>query len=114
MDRLGDDKLEQLTAELAWIRRLALALVRDPDVADDVAQETWLAARDHVPSDRPLRPWLWRVLVNVTRMRARSANRRIGREAAVPEPLPGASADELIDRVALQRELADAVLALDE
>ena len=42
-----------------WVRRLALALVRDPDDADELAQETWEAALSRPPRESgPLRPWL--------------------------------------------------------
>lgn len=51
------DVRRELTAEMAWIRRLAFALVKDEATADDVAQETWLAAADHTPEDGPNRPW---------------------------------------------------------
>ncbi|MGE0396715.1 MAG: sigma-70 family RNA polymerase sigma factor [Kofleriaceae bacterium] len=115
-------RLEQLTAEMAWIRRLAFALVRDDSVADDVAQDTWLAAAGKVPSDRPIRPWLSRVVTNIVRMRARSTKRREATEGAavtdgaVPTEasVDSATADDLIDRVELQRAIVDAVLALAE
>ena len=42
-----------------WVRRLALALVRDPDDADEQAQETWEAALSRPPRESgPQRPWL--------------------------------------------------------
>src|SRR5262245_54610429 len=99
---------------MAWIRRLAYALVKDADVADDISQETWLAAHDRLPADRPLRPWLARVVLNVTRMRSRAETRRDAREAAVPVLPAEPQTDALVDRVALQRALVDAVLALAE
>ncbi len=43
MDEAGIPSTEQLLADIAWIRRLARALVRDDATADDVVQETWLA-----------------------------------------------------------------------
>ncbi|MBA3538226.1 MAG: hypothetical protein H0T79_01235, partial [Deltaproteobacteria bacterium] len=50
---------EQLMAEMAWVRRLARALVRDDAAADDVAQDAFLVATAQQPAeDRPLRPWL--------------------------------------------------------
>jgi RNA polymerase sigma-70 factor (ECF subfamily) len=113
-DRVANVQLDQLTAEMAWIRRLAMALVKDASAADDVAQDTFIAAAGHVPDDRPLRPWLSRVVLNVVRMRGRSAKRREAREAAtaVPDSVP--TATELIDRVELQRMVAGEVLALAE
>lgn len=114
MDDLDDMRLDQLTAELAWIRRLAYALVKDASTADDVAQDTILAAAGKVPADRPLRPWLSRVVLNLVRMRARTDRRRASHEAAAPASEPVPTADELVDRVELQRAIVDEVLALDE
>jgi hypothetical protein len=36
-----------LTSETRWVRALAHALVSDPGLADDLAQDTWLAALQH-------------------------------------------------------------------
>ncbi|HMG54459.1 MAG TPA: sigma-70 family RNA polymerase sigma factor, partial [Kofleriaceae bacterium] len=103
-----------LLAEIGWVRRLARALVRDDAVADDVAQDAWLLAMQHPPSDaRPLRPWLHRVVRNVARMRHRAAVRREAREAAV-EPCEIPSPDQLVERVELQRVVAGEVVALSE
>ncbi|HUS30043.1 MAG TPA: sigma-70 family RNA polymerase sigma factor [Kofleriaceae bacterium] len=114
MPELTDADLEALTDELAWVRRLALSLVRDRSDADEIAQDTWLAAKQHAPRDRPLRPWLSRVVLNLVRMRARSDARRVKREAAVVVEDHAPSPAELVDRVELQRTLVDAVLALAE
>lgn len=113
MDR-GNVQLDQLTAEMGWIRRLAMALVKDASAADDVAQEAYLAAAGHVPDDRPLRPWLSRVVLNVVRMRSRSTKRRETRELAAEAPDTVPTAAELIDRVELQRRVAGDVLSLAE
>jgi DNA-directed RNA polymerase specialized sigma24 family protein len=37
---------EQLMGEIAWVRRLARALVRDPAAADDVAQDALVVAAE--------------------------------------------------------------------
>jgi RNA polymerase sigma-70 factor (ECF subfamily) len=114
MDDLDDMGLEQLTAEMAWIRRLAFVLVKDASTADDVAQDTWLAAAGKVPADRPIRPWLSRVVLNLVRMRSRSDKRRSATEDAAPVADAVPTADELVDRVELQRAIVDEVLALTE
>jgi RNA polymerase sigma factor (sigma-70 family) len=106
---------EQLMAEMVWIRRLARALVKNEALADDVAQETWLVANEQRPAeDRPLRPWLARVVINLVRTRRRSEVRRGQREVAthVGDPVPTPA--ELVERVQLQRAVADEVLALEE
>ncbi len=106
---------EQLMAEMAWIRRLARALVKDAAAADDVAQETWLVATEQQPeTNRPLRPWLARVVVNLVRTRRKASARRDQREAAFDDGRQVATPAELIERVELQRAVADEVLALAE
>lgn len=110
-----DAQLALLTAEMAWLRRLARALLRDGDAAD-LAQDTWLAAKDHLPADgRPLRPWLSRVARNLAITKGRARQRREAREQASAslaetEPRP----DELVQRVELQKLVATEVLALAE
>src|SRR5262245_49193209 len=78
--------LEQLVAESGWLRRLAVALVKDEAAADDLVQDTYSIAATQAPTDgRPLRPWLARVLWNRVRMASRSARRRRAREEAFGE-----------------------------
>ncbi len=106
--------LEQLVADSGWLRRLAVALVRDEATADDVVQDTYTIAATQAPTDgRPLKPWLARVLSNRARTATRSARRRRGREEAFGE-LAAAPArpDEIVDRIELQRSLAGFVLGL--
>ncbi len=98
-----------------WVRRLALALVRDPDEADELAQETWEVALIRPPRDAgPLRPWLAGVARNLARMRARSSGRRTRREQAAEPPEPVSSPEELLARVELQQRIARHVLDLAE
>lgn len=109
-----DARLAQLTAEMAWLRALARSLLRNDD-AGDLAHDAWLVAAERGPTDgRPLRPWLVRVVRNLTRMQARSARRREAREATtvVPDAVPDPGA--LVERVELQRLLAGEVLQLTE
>ncbi|HEY4182175.1 MAG TPA: sigma-70 family RNA polymerase sigma factor [Kofleriaceae bacterium] len=105
--------VDELMAEMTWVRRLARGLVGQ-EAGDDIAQDAYLVASERAPGDgRPLRPWLHRVVTNLVRMRHRSAVRRDAREKrtetdSVPTP------DELLERVATHRALADAVLELRE
>jgi RNA polymerase sigma factor (sigma-70 family) len=106
---------EQLLAHAEWAQALAQRLVGDASTADDVVQETWLAAMGRPPrAGEPLRPWLSRVLGNVVRQRWRSEDRRERREreASREEALP--SAAELTHRTEAQRSLMDAILQLGE
>jgi len=110
--------LEALLAEADHVTALARALVTDPATADDVAQATWmdvLRARRHSIVD----PRAW--LATIVRRRAlrarRSETRRAHHERAAVATRTDDSAPstaELAARVAMHRELVDAVLALDE
>ncbi len=106
---------EDLLAHVPRLRALARSLVTDPATADDLLQETWTAAMAHPPAaERPLGPWLGRVLRNAARQRRRGDARRTVREerTARGEGLPPAGT--LVERMELQRELVDSVLALRE
>lgn len=107
---------EELLRHSAWVQALALRLVRDAGTADDLVQDTWLAALKHGPTgDEKLRPWLSRVLRNFSRMRTRSERAREQRERRVATPHDSwPSAGELVERLETQRELVDALLALEE
>ncbi|MBL0218938.1 MAG: sigma-70 family RNA polymerase sigma factor [Myxococcales bacterium] len=116
MDDFEEDaQLRRVTAELAWLRRLARALLRDQD-ADDLAQEAWLVAAERPPAEaRPLRPWLGGVLRNLAKMRARARKRREAREARSAELVePATTPDDLVERVELQQLVAGEALALAE
>lgn len=110
-----DPQLADLTAELAWLRRMARALVRDDD-AEDVAHDAWLAGDARAPADADARrPWFGRVVTNLVRMRARARGRREAREAAIADLAQEARRpDELVERVELQHLVAGEVLRLAE
>lgn len=102
---------EEAVAELFarhWSRahRTALLVTGDRAAAEDIAQESFLAALRALPSfdvRRPLGPWLQRIVVNraIDFSRARALRREVGTEAG-PEPqAPAAPAglapdDELV------------------
>jgi RNA polymerase sigma-70 factor (ECF subfamily) len=107
--------LDELLAHAGWLRALAAALIADPTEADDLVQDTWLAAARHPPrSDRAARPWLTRVITNLAHNRRREAARRMDRErqSARSEALP--SADDVEREIAMQRVLVEALGELDE
>ncbi|MCC7015243.1 MAG: sigma-70 family RNA polymerase sigma factor [Planctomycetes bacterium] len=106
---------DELLAEADWLSALARQLVRDASQAEDLAQETWIAALKHPPErSRPLRPWLARVARNFARMRRRSESartlRELGRTAS--DELPGPA--ELSARLEGQRLLIEALGRLRE
>jgi RNA polymerase sigma-70 factor (ECF subfamily) len=106
---------DRLLEHVAWVRRLAGRLCYEDARADDVAQETLLAALRTGPRDavHP-RPWLAAVARSVMRRMLRTTERRDAREriAARPEALP--ATDEIVLRASLLRAVVDAVLALPE
>jgi RNA polymerase sigma factor (sigma-70 family) len=105
---------EELLADASWLRRLALRLANDRDDADDLVQDTWIAAWQSAPdAARPLRPWLTKVVRDIARMRRRTERRRASRESTI-EPTVGASPDELLAQLRLHRLLTDLVLELEE
>ncbi|MFT3700677.1 MAG: sigma-70 family RNA polymerase sigma factor [Kofleriaceae bacterium] len=103
-----------LLAEADWLTRLARSLVGSDD-ADDIVQETYAAALRTPPDpDRPARPWLRRVMVNVVRMRHRGRVRRDAREQASETREPVRTPEQLLERARVERTLADLVIELPE
>src|SRR5215475_10839095 len=104
--------LSELLENSEWLRRLARSLVRDDAHADDVVQETWMAALAHPPPNPgTARPWLRKILRNVVLMKARAQSRRRRRELVALEGATGAeSSHERLERIEAQRLLATLVL----
>lgn len=105
-----------LLAEAPWVARLARSLTGDPAEADDIVQDAYAAALRSPPeTDRPIRPWLRRVVVNLVRMRHRAGVRRAANEPVIEaQAEPVRTPDELLARAELERRLAELVIALDE
>lgn len=73
------DFLDEITQSVPALRRYANALTHDREAADDLVQdclERAIRKRALWRPDGPLRPWLYRVLVNVWRNNLRSRSRR--------------------------------------
>src|SRR5205823_4832191 len=107
----------QLAEHSQWIRRLATALIRREDVADDLVQETWLIALRAEPDPtRPLRAWLAAVLRNLVFKRHRGDGRRSRREQrAALEPNPEIPTPELlVGHDETRKVLAGLVLEIGE
>jgi RNA polymerase sigma-70 factor (ECF subfamily) len=91
------------------IYRLAVSIVRDPALAEDVAQETFIRAWRHGDTYRgtaPVRHWLLRIAHNV----AVSTLRSLREEARDPGTLPvhhGEAMESAVDnRMAIQQALS--------
>ncbi len=107
--------IEALLKHAEWVRTVARRLVADESTADDIVQDSWLAALKRPPEHAgQLRGWLARVLSNKARERGRAESRRKFREERASKPEGGVSMDELAERAATQREVVGHVLALEE
>jgi RNA polymerase sigma-70 factor (ECF subfamily) len=106
---------EQLLQDIAWLKSLATTLANDPDDADDLVQEAWIAAWRRQPdATRPLRAWLTKVVRDLAGMKHRSDRRRATRHALTDDTqVPGAP-DELVAQIRLHRLLVELVIELDE
>jgi RNA polymerase sigma-70 factor (ECF subfamily) len=90
---------------------LALAIGRDPALAEDIAQEAFLRAWRHGPSYDPRRGTVTAWLLRITRNLAIDALRLRRAEVMDPDALAAlaAPADVDVERSALTSEAADAV-----
>lgn len=92
---MADDFTDTLIAALPSLRRFALSLARQPDVADDLVQitvERALGARDRYDPATPLRAWLFRILRNAFIDMTRRARTR-GTETDIVDSPEAATVD---------------------
>jgi RNA polymerase sigma-70 factor (ECF subfamily) len=107
--------LSDLLRHAGWTRHLARGLVGSDAAADDVVQETWIAALRRPPDTRePVRPWLATVVRRNAFNRRREETRRGARETQAeareaPEPV-----ESLLGRLELHKALVEAVSDLPE
>lgn len=94
-----------------WLHRLARQLVAGEDEARDLSQSALLVALDQ---RRGGRAWLAGVLRNLWRSELRGRRHRSDRESQSIENANAPAADEVNERLELQRLLVDAVQELDE
>lgn len=118
MDGVADprplDRAERLIAEARSLRALAAHLAADPATADDLVQDTWVAALRRAPPDGPLNAWLARVLRNFAKKRRRAEMRQSDREHRMVEARQVATPDHIAERIESQRVLIDVLSKLDE
>ena len=106
---------DELLAQADWLRRLARSMVPDPAQADDLVQDTLLAALQNPPGrEGSLRAWLVAVVRNFVRQGRRSEDHRRGREmqAASSEVQP--ATDDLLQEIEAQALIAKQVTQLGE
>lgn len=108
---------ELVVRHAPMVRRLARAILRDPEDADDAAQDAffsaWLAI-DRFDAGQKLAPWLARIAMNAAkdlrRRRAVRATEPLDAGAALMRGSTRAEADDLL----LRTRLAEAIAALPE
>ena len=107
---------ELLLAHTYWVRSLARRLVTDAGDADDLTQETMLAAlRSPAPRSRSaIKSWLGAILKHRWRSRVRAESRRQARERTVARHESESPANDLTERAELHRDIVEAVLELRE
>lgn len=108
-------QVEALLAEQSWLQALSQQLVRDPNAAADLEQETWLAAMQAPPAhlDGP-RGWLRTVAQRLAQRKFRGDRARAARERLVSrdEALP--TTGRAVVHAKNVKALVEATLALEE
>ena len=107
--------VEQLLRERSWVRSLARGLVGEAD-ADDLVQETWLAALSGASRPETSRyGWLGGIVRNLSyRSRSRRQERPPVRDATEAPASTDQGIDDLLVQAELQERLISAVRDLDE
>lgn len=113
---MGDMHPETTLADVTWLTALARSLVQSEPDADDLVQETWLAAQRSPPDMPNHRAWLARVLRRFHLRHLRTDRRRTRREQVAHQAAssPSPSTAELVERAELRRKLSECLIALDE
>lgn len=114
-DRRAFGELVKRYAEQA--RRVARAVLQDPDDADDAAQDAFLSALvklDRYDASRPFAPWLLRIVANAATDRRR--RRTVRRTEALDQELMGGGPlpDVAAEREVLLGRLREALHELPE
>ena len=107
---------ETLLSEMTWLRSLARGLVADTNAAEDIVQDTCVAALQRRPLELEggrLRAWLATVARNLARRRYRDEATRRRHESEFTAAAEQPAAEEL-ERLRLQQLVAQHVLALRE
>jgi RNA polymerase sigma factor (sigma-70 family) len=115
MDPSAPVPIERLLEHRAWVTALARALVADPNRADDVAQDAWLAALRRPPRHGDaLRAWLARLVRHRASNARRDDARRVARERSAGRRPSSVDPSDAVARVEAHERVVREVLALAE
>lgn len=104
-----------LLAHDGFVRRLSRSVLADRHLAEDVAQEAWLAALRRPPDEEPAAlAWLGSVVRNAAAMLTRSLARARGRDEAAARPEAVQSAADSAGDASVRAAVVAAVLDLGE
>ncbi|MEE8386677.1 MAG: sigma-70 family RNA polymerase sigma factor [Dehalococcoidia bacterium] len=101
----------------AQARRVARAVLSDPDDGDDAAQDAFLSALKHLnryDASRPFGPWLMRIVANAAADRRRRRKVRAAEELSESTTGGGPGPDVETDRRAFMEAFRAALQALPE
>ncbi len=106
---------DAMLAHSGWLRALAASLVSDSATAEDLVQDTWVAALEHPPElGWKVEPWLARVLKNFAFRRRRDELRRAEHELAASGSAGSVMPDRTAETLDLQATILEAVREIDE
>lgn len=106
---------DALLAQADFVRSLARSLVADPHRAEDVAQETLVAALETPPREAPaVRSWLRSVMRNVVRQTHRADSSRQARELRRNLPATPDRPDDIAQQRETVRDLVQSLLEVRE
>jgi RNA polymerase sigma-70 factor (ECF subfamily) len=105
---------DELVQHKQFLERLATRLTRDPDLAGDLVQDTWLAALRNPPRrEGPVRAWLATVMRHLHINRLRSETRALQRQRLLRALPDECSSDEAAEVLELQARIAGALARLE-
>lgn len=111
---MSENEIDELLADVGWLRTLAQRLARDPDTADDLVQETCAIALRQAAPPRDWRSWLVGVLRTLVRSRRRDTAVQQRKFALLRGRDDAEDTLTLVQRLELQNLLATSVLQLEE
>lgn len=109
-----DGSLHALLVHEQALRGLARGLLADVHAAEDLAQDTWVAALSSGAAPETPRAWLASVARNLAAKLRRGEERRTRRERDSARNEREPSAEEILGREAARARVVAAVLALEE